>query len=142
MIENLAQNSQSEPHRHSRIPENLSEIINTLQASFGTTTQPTNALAPSVLQSGSEDVKRNALTQTTSSSACTPQTEWDRLRAQLREKPVDADGWLKLAKLAESSNDIEKVKNTYEGMLETYPNNVRSPRVYNSFGWLLTSFAS
>ncbi|KAI0771691.1 hypothetical protein BD413DRAFT_475587 [Trametes elegans] len=51
-----------------------------------------------------------------------PQSEWDRLRAQLREKPVDADGWLKLADLAEDSGDIEKIKDTYEGMLETYPN--------------------
>ncbi|KAI0637539.1 Suf-domain-containing protein [Trametes polyzona] len=51
-----------------------------------------------------------------------PQSEWDRLRAQLREKPVDADGWLKLVDLAEDSGDIEKIKNTYEGMLETYPN--------------------
>ncbi|KAI8984849.1 hypothetical protein BD414DRAFT_489442 [Trametes punicea] len=52
----------------------------------------------------------------------TPQSEWDRLRAQLREKPVDADGWLNLVDLAEDSGDIEKIKDTYEGMLETYPN--------------------
>ncbi|KAH9936856.1 Suf-domain-containing protein [Epithele typhae] len=51
-----------------------------------------------------------------------PQSEWDQLRAQLREKPVDADGWLKLVDLAEESGDIEKIKETYEGMLETYPN--------------------
>ncbi|KAI0333418.1 Suf-domain-containing protein [Cubamyces sp. BRFM 1775] len=51
-----------------------------------------------------------------------PQSEWDRLRAQLREKPVDAEGWLKLADMAEDSGDIEKIKDTYEGMLETYPN--------------------
>ncbi|TBU57853.1 Suf-domain-containing protein [Dichomitus squalens] len=51
-----------------------------------------------------------------------PQSEWDQLRAQLREKPVDADGWLRLVDLAEESGDIEKIKATYEGMLETYPN--------------------
>lgn len=56
-----------------------------------------------------------------------PQSEWDRLRAQLREKPIDADGWLKLVELAEDSGDIEKIKNAYEGMLETYPNTVRLP---------------
>lgn len=54
-----------------------------------------------------------------------PQSEWDRLRAQLRDKPIDADAWLKLVDLAEDSGDIEKIKNTYEGMLETYPNTVR-----------------
>ncbi|OSD01936.1 Suf-domain-containing protein [Trametes coccinea BRFM310] len=51
-----------------------------------------------------------------------PQSEWDRLRAQLRERPVDADGWLSLVDLAEESGDIEKIKQTYEGMLEVYPN--------------------
>ncbi|KAI0820713.1 hypothetical protein BC628DRAFT_1466219 [Trametes gibbosa] len=51
-----------------------------------------------------------------------PQSEWDRLRAQLRERPIDADVWLKLVDLAEDSGDMEKIKNTYEGMLETYPN--------------------
>ena len=58
-----------------------------------------------------------------------PQSEWDQMRAQLREKPVDADGWQKLVDLAEDSGDIEKIKDTYEGMLETYPNTVRTPRV-------------
>ena len=54
-----------------------------------------------------------------------PQSEWDQLRAQLREKPVDVDSWLKLVDLAEDSGDMEKIKETYEGMLETYPNTVR-----------------
>ncbi len=54
-----------------------------------------------------------------------PQSEWDQLRAQLREKPVDADGWLRRVELAEGSCDIEKIKDTYEGILETYPNTVR-----------------
>lgn len=58
-----------------------------------------------------------------------PQSEWDQLRARLREKPVDADGWQKLVDLAEDSGDIEKIKETYEGMLETYPNTVRTTRV-------------
>ena len=58
-----------------------------------------------------------------------PLSEWDQLRAQLREKPVDADGWLRLVELAEESGDIEKIKATYEGMLETYPNTVRTIRV-------------
>ena len=59
-----------------------------------------------------------------------PQSEWDQLRAQLREKPVDADRWQKLVDLAEDSADIEKIKETYEGMLETYPNTVRTPRAF------------
>ncbi|KAI1786462.1 hypothetical protein LXA43DRAFT_872742, partial [Ganoderma leucocontextum] len=51
-----------------------------------------------------------------------PQSEWDQLLAQLRERPVDAERWLRLVDLAEDSGDIEKIKETYEGVLETYPN--------------------
>ncbi|OCH93262.1 Suf-domain-containing protein [Obba rivulosa] len=51
-----------------------------------------------------------------------PQSEWDQLRAHLREKPFDADSWLKLVDLAEDSGDIEKIKETYEALLEAYPN--------------------
>ncbi|KAI0745191.1 hypothetical protein C8Q76DRAFT_764545 [Earliella scabrosa] len=49
-------------------------------------------------------------------------SEWDQLRAQLREEPVDADTWLKLVALAEASRDLEKIEETYEGMLQVYPN--------------------
>ena len=60
-----------------------------------------------------------------------PQSEWDILRAQLRESPLNPDGWLKLVELAEDSGDLEKIKETYEALLQTYPNTVRniSPRV-------------
>lgn len=54
----------------------------------------------------------------------TPQSEWDQLRAQLREKPYDADAWLRLVDLAEDSQDIEKIKATYDALLEAYPNTV------------------
>lgn len=55
-----------------------------------------------------------------------PPSEWDTLRAQLRQKPYDADSWLKLVDIAEDSGDIEKLKATYEGLLEAYPNTVRN----------------
>ncbi|KAH9843581.1 Suf-domain-containing protein [Rhodofomes roseus] len=51
-----------------------------------------------------------------------PPSEWEQLRAQLREKPHDADGWLRLVDLAEDSGDMERIKETYEGLLEAYPN--------------------
>lgn len=59
-----------------------------------------------------------------------PQSKWDQLHAQLREKPVDADGWLKLVDFAEDADDMEKIKETYQGMLETYPNTVRISWVF------------
>jgi len=60
-----------------------------------------------------------------------PQSEWDTVRAQLRESPLNPDGWLKLVELAEDSGDLEKIKETYEALLQTYPNTVRNlfPRV-------------
>jgi hypothetical protein len=60
-----------------------------------------------------------------------PQSEWDSLRAQLRESPLNPDGWLKLVELAEDSGDLEKIKETYESLLQTYPNTVCNlfPRV-------------
>ena len=53
-----------------------------------------------------------------------PQSEWGALRAQLRESPLNPDGWLKLVELAEDSGDLEKIKETYEALLQTYPNTV------------------
>jgi hypothetical protein len=56
-----------------------------------------------------------------------PQSEWDAVRVQLRESPLNPDGWLKLVELAEDSGDLEKIKETYEALLQTYPNTVRGP---------------
>jgi len=58
--------------------------------------------------------------------ADTPQSEWDTVRAQLRESPLNPDGWSKLVELAEDSGDLEKIKETYEALLQTYPNTVRN----------------
>ena len=85
-----------------------------------------------------------------------PQSEWDTVRAQLRESPLNPDGWLKLVELAEDSGDLEKIKETYEALLQTYPNTVRNllrrvsrhliltaPAIFNSlalkFATLITS---
>ena len=69
-----------------------------------------------------------------------PQSEWDTIRAQLRESPLNPDGWLKLVELAEDSGDLEKIKETYEALLQTYPNTVRNlfPRVL--FRLILNAF--
>lgn len=54
------------------------------------------------------------------------QSEWDTIRVQLRESPLNPDSWLKLVELAEDSGDLEKIKETYEALLQTYPNTVRN----------------
>lgn len=68
-----------------------------------------------------------SISQVGSESAHTPAvppSEWDLLRAQLREKPHNPEGWNRLVALAEESGDIEKVKDSYEALLEMYPNTV------------------
>jgi hypothetical protein len=57
-----------------------------------------------------------------------PVTEWDALRASLRENPHDTEGWNKLVRLVEDSGDLEKIKEAYESLLKMYPNTVRNPR--------------
>lgn len=54
-----------------------------------------------------------------------PPSEWEATRAALRSKPTDAELWLRLVDLAEDSGNIETVKDTYEALLEAYPNTVR-----------------
>lgn len=53
-----------------------------------------------------------------------PQSEWQVLREKLREHPQDPEGWNKLVDIAENAGDLEQIKQTYEALLETYPNTV------------------
>ena len=45
-----------------------------------------------------------------------PQSEWDVVRAHVRENPRDADSWLRLVELAEDSKDYERINETYEAL--------------------------
>ena len=97
------------------------DLLNTLQLAVQDSTTPsaTTPAFPTPTQSTAQGLQKIVKTQ---ESTPTPLSEWDQLRARLREKPVDADRWLKLVQLAEASRDIDKIKETYEGMLEVYPN--------------------
>ena len=53
-----------------------------------------------------------------------PPSEWHALREKLREHPQDPEGWNKLVDIAEDAGDLEQIKQTYEALLETYPNTV------------------
>jgi cleavage stimulation factor subunit 3 len=50
--------------------------------------------------------------------------EWRTLGNILRAHPQDPEKWDKLVELAESSGNIDVIKETYEGLLKTYPNTV------------------
>ncbi|TFK64019.1 Suf-domain-containing protein [Pluteus cervinus] len=51
-----------------------------------------------------------------------PPTEYEALTAQLKEKPHNPEGWKRLVELAESSGDLQKVRETYDALLKQYPN--------------------
>ena len=51
-------------------------------------------------------------------------SEEDILRDHVRENPRDADTWLKLVDIVEESKDYDKINETYEALLEAFPNTV------------------
>ena len=65
-------------------------------------------------------------TTTTTTIQEEPVSEWEALRASLRENPHDTEGWNKLVRMAEDSGDLEKIKDAYESLLKMYPNTVRN----------------
>jgi len=42
----------------------------------------------------------------------------------LRDHPQDPEGWNQLVDIAENNGNLEQIKQTYEALLETYPNTV------------------
>ncbi|KAI1792566.1 Suf-domain-containing protein [Ganoderma leucocontextum] len=120
MIESTMEDSNQPPEEKSQLSEGILSALRQLQESSippAVASTPT----PTSTQPNSQDPPRPASVPAPESTP-PPQSEWDQLRAQLRDKPVDADGWQRLVDLAEDSGDIEKIKESYEGMLETYPN--------------------
>jgi cleavage stimulation factor subunit 3 len=89
------------------------EILNALNALNQTTAQNGHEQSPA--QQG--NVKQDTPSQEAPS-------EWHVLREKLREQPHDPDGWNKLVDLAEARGEIEQIKQTYEALLEVYPNTV------------------
>lgn len=92
-------------------PQSIPEILNALDQSNSNTT-------PSSQENIKEQLKEEELPQQPAPS------EWETLRIRLRDSPYDPEGWLKLVELAESSGEIDQIKETYEALLEAYPNTV------------------
>ena len=125
------------PQGNSQLSEGILNALRQLQDSSMTVT----AVAPTPTPPSSQDPPRPTSVQVPEPTP-PPLSEWEQLRAQLREKPVDADGWQKLVDLAEESSDIEKIRETYEGMLETYPNTVRTAPTFSCENCRLTRMCS
>lgn len=91
------------------------EILNTL-----------NALNPKTVLNATQNGHGLDIVQQEASqdSQQDPPSEWHALREKLREHPQDPEGWNKLVDIAENADDLEQIKQTYEALLETYPNTV------------------
>lgn len=95
----------------------------------GNVTQPTEEILKGLDQgtrTAQNSQDEETLKQESKPEKVKPQleSEWQALRKRLRETPHDTEGWQKLVELAENSEQIEEIKETYEALLETYPNTV------------------
>lgn len=61
-----------------------------------------------------------------------PPTEYEALLAQLKQRPHDPNGWKKLIDLAEESGDMDKVRASFDALLQQYPNTVCDLKVHFS----------
>ncbi|KAG5222098.1 mRNA 3'-end-processing protein [Salix suchowensis] len=52
-----------------------------------------------------------------------PPSEYDLVKQHLKENPQDNDQWRRLIDIAEESEDVERIKETYDLLLEQFPNN-------------------
>lgn len=54
-----------------------------------------------------------------------PPSEYELVKQHLKDNPQDNDQWRRLIDIAEESEDVERIKETYDLLLEQFPNNVR-----------------
>jgi cleavage stimulation factor subunit 3 len=96
-------------------------------------TQPSSEIlnALNLLKADAPETQPNSQ-EDASTAPQEPVSEWDTLRKQLRDNPRDPDGWRRLVDLAEDSGELEKVKETYDGLLEVYPNTSSAQIAYLS----------
>ncbi|KAF8890420.1 hypothetical protein BD779DRAFT_1622535 [Infundibulicybe gibba] len=59
-------------------------------------------------------------------------TEYDTLRAQLKEKPHCPEGWLRLVEIVENSGELPKIRETFDALLKQYPNTSTAQIAYIS----------
>ena len=110
----------SEPPTFDPVPEDLPE------SNSADKTQPAEEIQNDLeqLTRTAPNSQESLKPQDVPTAPTVPRSEWETIRDQLREKPYDPNAWNKLVQLAESSGDIEKIKESYEELLEVYPNTV------------------
>ena|SRR6267154_3791752 len=122
----------SEQQQDSTVDIETPTEITTNDSDFnGDKTQPTenilnalNTLTQTTTQNGHEQSPAQQVNAEQDTQNEEASSEWHVLREKLREHPHDPEGWNRLVDLAEARGDIEQIKQTYEALLEVYPNTV------------------
>ena len=83
-------------------------------------------------QASQQNLSQSLSQLNTSNSLEPPRSDWEALRAQVREKPTDVDAWMKLVDLSEEGGNFDQINETYEALLEAYPNTVCNSPVHIS----------
>ncbi|KAJ7124554.1 hypothetical protein C8R44DRAFT_149431 [Mycena epipterygia] len=59
-----------------------------------------------------------------------PPSDYDALMARLQESPHDPEGWKRLVDMAETSQDIPRIRQTYDALLKQYPHTAAAQIAY------------
>ncbi|KAJ3496355.1 hypothetical protein NLJ89_g10496 [Agrocybe chaxingu] len=76
----------------------------------------------------------NSLMKVESQAQLPPRSEYEILKAQLAENPRNPEAWQRLVDAAEASREMDKISETYDVLLDQYPNTaVAQMRYINHF---------
>ncbi|KAK7683506.1 hypothetical protein QCA50_013340 [Cerrena zonata] len=95
--------------------------------------QIVNGQVPAQTQSPPIQQQTEDVTESAPGIQVDPRSEWDSLREHLKKEPQDVDSWMKLVDLAEEFGNYERTKETYEALLEHYPNTPSAQIAYINF---------
>ncbi|KAI5120731.1 hypothetical protein M0805_006437 [Coniferiporia weirii] len=70
----------------------------------------------------SQSSEANVKAEPTEANLQAPPSDWSALRKAVEDNPYNEASWNALLDMAEELGDLEKIKETYEALLEKYPN--------------------
>lgn len=65
-----------------------------------------------------------------SSNSQSTEARYNEIFNHVQQAPTDVNSWLELVDVAKESKDGDKISRTYKGLLEVFPNTVRSLTPY------------
>ncbi|KAG5223273.1 mRNA 3'-end-processing protein [Salix suchowensis] len=93
----------------------------------GDATQPSDEILPA-LQTVNTETHGPTVEQQSSQTSQNelPPSEYELVKQHLKENPQDNDQWRRLIDIAEESEDVDRIKETFDLLLEQFPNNSHS----------------